>query len=682
MSAGPGTMSDLAVQSLSLVDELVLTLLDEESGYFRQVAGWNLNCTIVGGALADLSLRSRIDTDLESMILLDPTATGDPVLDLILREVAAEPEQWNAQYWIERLAPRAEKIIDLVLERLVESGVLQYHEGGFWSLTPIGRHGAPDADSGDGTAAEFVKERLRKEIFSDEVPDLRDAIIVSLIESCGVLRFIFDLDEEAEKRVEAICRIDLIGRAIAGAVDENIAGRLFRPSALTKSIPVVPLRRLLRSPHVRDGNLPALVAGLAAEYGPVFELRLPLRERMIVLAGPETNRWMHRHGRTHLRARDYLEDFEKIYGGSAILPALDGGDHFRYRRAMQPSYSRTRLEHRLDEFYPLAREHMATWTVGETLPAVGMCRRLVNAEMSPLAVGIDSQDVVDDLHKFKERALRTHIGKTLPKFMLFTPGMRRRAKLLEEVVDRIHEARRTAEQEECPRDLADDLLNLHTNDCLLLPEANLRFVLSAPMIASLYVGDQLAFAVHALLSQPALLEKIRGEADALFEAGDPDRDSVTGPAADVTRRFLMECMRLHPTVPMSARNVDNSCVVEGYELPVGAQILVVSTATHFMSDVFPDPFSFDIDRYLAPRNEHVGTGYAPYGLGTHGCLGWRWTELQLLLNLLMLAHHFTLRIAPKNYELRISPFPTMSPNRKLGFTIAGRRREIPSASAQ
>ena len=351
--ADPGILSGLALQSLSLVDELVLTLLDEESGYFRQVPGWNLNCTIVGGALAELSLRSRIDSDLESLILLDPTATGDPVLDLILEEVAAEPEQWNAQYWIERLAPRAEKIIDLALERLVESGVLQYHEGGFWSLTPIGRHGASDADGEDGTAAEYVKERLRKEIFSDEVPDLRDAIIVSLIESCGVLRFIFDLDEEAEKRVEAICRIDLIGRAISLAVDENIAGRLFRPSALTKPIQVVPLRRLLRGPHVRDGNLPALVAGLAAEYGPVFELRLPLRERMIVLAGPETNRWMHRHGRTHLRAR-----------------GLSGGLREDLRRLRDPAGTRRRRPFPLPqgnaaELLP----HEAGAPAGRVLPA-------------------------------------------------------------------------------------------------------------------------------------------------------------------------------------------------------------------------------------------------------------------------------------------------------------------------
>ena len=60
-----------------------------------------------------------------------------------------------------------------------------------------------------------------------------------------------------------------------------------------------------------------------------------------------------------------------------------------------------------------------------------------------------------------------------------------------------------------------------------------------------------------------------------------------------------------------------------------------------MEDVFPDPFTFDIDRYLPPRNEHYSPGYAPFGLGTHKCMGSRWAEMHIALNVLMLAHHFT-----------------------------------------
>ncbi len=175
---------------------------------------------------------------------------------------------------------------------------------------------------------ELVKTRVSRAIFNNEIPDPRDVIIICLINTCDVLRFIFELDEESEKRVEFICKMDLIGRSIADAVGHNLAGPLFRRSALAKSIPVVPLRQLLRSKHVRDGNIPALFAALAETHGPVFEIRPPFVDRIIILAGPETNHWVHRHGRMYLRARDYLEDFEKVYGGAGLLPSLDGATIF------------------------------------------------------------------------------------------------------------------------------------------------------------------------------------------------------------------------------------------------------------------------------------------------------------------------------------------------------------------
>ena len=669
--------SDTMTRSLTLIDELVLTLLNEESGYFRQVAGWNLNCAIVGAALAELSLMSRIDTDMESLILLDGAATGDPALDPVLYTIAAEKSQRNAQYWIERLAPQAESIIDMTLDRLVDLKILQHHDGDFWSLAGSAWRMGFHTGSEVGTAVEFVKTRISRAIFNNEIPDPKDVIIICLIDTCDVLRYIFDLDEESEERVQQICKMDLIGRAIADAVGHNIAGPLFRRSALSKQIPVVKLRKLLRSKNVRSGNLPAVFAELHAEYGPVFEIRPPIAENMVCLVGPETNHWVHRHGRMHLRARDYLEDFEKVYGGVGLLPALDGADHFRYRKSIQPAYSRSRLAEQLDDFYAHARNEMSTWHVGETLPAVGMCRKLVNAVMSPLTVSIDSQDIVDDMHKFKDRALKTHIGRTLPKFMLKTPGMRRRAKLVGEVVDRVLRVHTPAQRAGCPRDLVDDLLTMHANDRQFLPESNLRFVLSAPLIASMYVGDQLSFIAYAMVSRPEFYEQIRAEADALFADGDPDGDALTGPGTDITRRFIMEVMRMYPIVPMSVRNVANACEVEGYELPEGVRLFIGTTATHYMEDLFPDPFKFDIDRYKAPRKEHLGTGYAPYGLGTHTCLGSRLTELYLAANLLMTAHYYKLEVAPKNYKLRISPFPSMSPSKKLKFRISERRHELP-----
>ena len=374
--------------------------------------------------------------------------------------------------------------------------------------------------------------------FDGEIPDPRDAILISLINACDVFRFMFQLDEEAEERIQLISSTALIGRTIAEAVAENIANPLLRRSALTKKIPAVSLRRLLFNPHVRDGNVPALFADLAQEYGPVFQIRPPLVKPMIFLAGPETNHWVHRRGRMYLRAKDYFADFEKVYGASGVLPSLDGADHFRLRMSFSAAYSRGRLMGQLDQVYHHAREFMASWTVGESYSATRLCRRMINAQLSPLPVGVDSQDIIDDLVKYKERALSVDIMKILPKFMLKTPDMRRRAKAVDTLIHRIQNVHTPSQRAGSPRDLADDLLSLHASDPQFVPESNLRFALSAALIASVYLGDAFSFAVYAMAAQPELYAKIQSEADALFDSGDPDGNDFTPSAIDVTHRFL------------------------------------------------------------------------------------------------------------------------------------------------
>ena len=363
------TIPGSTTQQLSLPDELILMLLNEETGYFHQVPGWHLNCAVIGAVLAELSLTSRIDTDMESLYVLDKTETGNPTLDAILKEIAGEPERRNARYWIERLAPRADSIVDATLDRLVGLNILDHHDGDFWTLARTAWQTELYGSSVEGSVGQFVKTRIVMDIFDDEIPDPRDIIIICLVNTCDVFRFIFQMDDETEERIRFICNMDLIGRSIADAVAQNVAAPSSRRSSLSRKIPVVSLGKLLLNPHVRAGNIPALFADLAQQYGPVFQLRPPLSEPLTFLAGPEVNRWAHRSGRMHLRVREYFNDFEKIYGASGVLPSLDGADHFRLRKALQPAYSRGRLAGRLDDLYSYIRTYMAEWKVGETLPA-------------------------------------------------------------------------------------------------------------------------------------------------------------------------------------------------------------------------------------------------------------------------------------------------------------------------
>ena len=673
------TTENVATHELSLPQELVLMFLNEETGYFYQVPGWNLNCAVIGAVLAELLVRYHIDADGESLRVLDRTETGNPVLDPILERIADEPGEHTAQYWVERLVFRAPSIIDMILERLVEQNVLDYHEGEFWTLARTSWQTEVYAKSRGSTAVEFVKTRVSRVIFDNEIPSLRDVIIICLLDTCDVLRFIFQLEEESEERIKLICRMSLIGRSVAEAVTSSFAGPSLQRSALAKPIPVVPMHKMLRNPHLRSGNIPAIFAVLREEYGPVFQLRPPFSEPLYFIGGPRVNQWVQRNGRQYLRARDYFADFEKVFGAAGLIPAVDGADHFRLRKAMSPGYSRERLEGQLDEVYRNARAYMADWKVGEAYTARSLCRRMINAQLSPLTVSIESQDVVDDLMAYKERGLCTHVARVLPKFMLYTPGMRRRAKIVDEVAERVQRVHTPAQRAGRPRDLADDLISLQASDPQFLPETNMPFMLSAPLLASMYLGDAFSFAVYAMAAQPEIYDRIKSEADALFGNGDPESKDFNLEAIDVTHRFLMEVLRMYPVVPMSIRNVMNACVVEGFELPVGARIHIATTASHYMEDAFPEPFTFDIDRYKDPRNEHRSRAYTPYGLSTHTCLGSRLVERQLAINVLLIAHYFTLEVAPEKFKhkLTFSPFPSNKPSGKLKFVIAEQRRELP-----
>ena len=104
---------------------------------------------------------------------------------------------------------------------------------------------------------------------------------------------------------------------------------------------------------------------------------------------------------------------------------MDGADHFRYRKALQPAYARETLTNRLDETYDNARAHMATWRIGEVFPTQQMLRPLMNAQVSPLLTSTHTQDLINDVLKHKMRVLNVGLVKLLPKFMLRTPIARR-----------------------------------------------------------------------------------------------------------------------------------------------------------------------------------------------------------------------------------------------------------------
>ena len=667
---------------MTFAEEILLLLLNEDTGYFAPVPEWKMSCAFAGGVLMDLALKNRIDSDLETLTLVSATPTGDDILDPVLKEIAAEKKTHSSQYWVERIAARAEAISDNAFARLVKMGVLDFDSAGFWSLSKkVSRTGRYPLM--DGAPGEEVKQRITRILLTDEIPDPRDIAIIGLLNNCDGVRTLLEPEELeiAEQRIELLSGMDLIGRTIGEALRSSYRPPESLRTGRRRKLPSIGLLDFVRSRAARQGNLPKFFAEQAKKHGPVYEINAG-GNKLVVLASQELNLWTGKKGRLLLRTRDYLEAFQQEWGTARSIASMDGADHFRMRKAVRDGNSRVVVEDRIHDVFALARRTFSGWKEGSVIPVETSCQRLIGEQIAELSVSIKPSFVLDDLIKFEYRALWVHVIGALPKFMLRTPRMKRYKQSVLDLYAQIHATHTPAQRKGKRRDLVDDLMDLHHSDPQFLPETDLGFAFIAPIIAGHYTGSAMAFAIYEMLANPGIHERIVAEADALFDDGDPDAKALIPEAIDVTRRFAMEVLRLHPVINVHRRTAMNSFDIGGVPIPAHSEILIAFTATHYFEEYFAEPDKFDIDRYLLPRDEHKQTGaYVPFGTGTHTCGGRRWTELQLVLNILLIARHLEMELAPANYKLKLSPFPKLSPSKNFKIRVK-RHRQPPVAAGE
>ena len=668
---------------MRFAEELLLLLHSDESGYFIPIPEWKMSCALAGSILMDLALENRIDTDLETLTLVDATPTGDKLLDPALEEIAGEKETYSPQFWVERIARHADEINETVINRLVKKGIFEADAGGFWTLSgKVSRTGRYPMVH--GRTGEEIKGRIIRVLFDDDIPDPRDMCIIGLVHNCGGFRAMLEPEEYelAEERIELFSGIDLIGRTLGHAVRSSYRPPESLRAVTGRSLPVVGLKDMLFSKTFWEMNIPKFVAEKTKEVGPVFNLKTPGRE-IVILAGAELNRWVGRNGRNVLRTRDYLEGFQSEWGTARSIASMGGAEHFRMRKAVRAGNSRKVVEDRMAELFAIARSSYGDWGVGKVVPGETACQKMIGDQISQLSVSTEATDILDDLLKFEYRALLVHVMRVLPKIALHTPRMNRYRKRVLELYAQIHASHTPAQREGKRRDLVDDLMELHHSDPAFLPETDLGFAFIAPIIAGHYTGSAMAFCIYELLNNPHCREMIIAEADALFADGDPPGKDFTLSNIDVTHRFIMEVLRLHPVIPMHVRTAMNAFEVEGFQIPAYSTVMVAFPATHYMEEHFPEPLKFDIDRYKEPRDEHKHdnvNAYVPFGVGTHTCGGARWTELQMAANTLLMARHLELELVPKNYKLRLDPLPKTSPDKRFKFQVTGYRHPIETAA--
>jgi cytochrome P450 len=156
-------------------------------------------------------------------------------------------------------------------------------------------------------------------------------------------------------------------------------------------------------------------------------------------------------------------------------------------------------------------------------------------------------------------------------------------------------------------------------------------VVSLLMAGTETPGNTLAWTFHEIARHPEVESRLHTEIDALGADQALDVDAAAKLA--YTSQVLNEVLRLHPVL-LFTRRATAPTQLGGVSIPTGAEIAYSPYALHRSPCLYPEPMTFDPDRWLPERSANIPPQtFSPFGSGHHKCIGdaYAWAEMSIVL---------------------------------------------------
>jgi len=200
---------------LTMLEEVVLLAVDEQTGNLRSTREFGTAYALVGALFFDLALERRIDTGTQTIRIVDRAATGNATLDRVLAEMAAKPHLTTVRQWIEEIFLNRRDLEGEALASLIAQGILRHEKTKRMWIIDVERF--PMVND---RPQQHVKARLAQAILTDGIPDTRDIMLVSIAEQCGLLGYVLSDTQlqNRRQRVANLCRLETISRQVNDAI--------------------------------------------------------------------------------------------------------------------------------------------------------------------------------------------------------------------------------------------------------------------------------------------------------------------------------------------------------------------------------------------------------------------------------------------------------------------------------
>jgi hypothetical protein len=200
---------------LTLLEEIVLLTINPKTGNLEGGDEFGVRYALAGAVLFDLALAQRIDTDVDSVTVIDDTPTGNPIQDDLLAALPKGGAQFKVRDCVEQIFYQRRNLEGAALAVLIEKGILKKEAAKVLWVIDVERLRVTD-----GAHHENIKTRLAKTVLEDEIPEVRDIMLVSLASACGLLSVVL-APAQIELRaswIETLSKIETISRNVSYAI--------------------------------------------------------------------------------------------------------------------------------------------------------------------------------------------------------------------------------------------------------------------------------------------------------------------------------------------------------------------------------------------------------------------------------------------------------------------------------
>lgn len=201
---------------LNLIEQLTLLALDDEKGTFV-ADSTAYSYAIAGAIIMELALEERIDLSGEKVVVKDKSKTGDNIIDAYFETIIESEKERKVKSWVDRIGNKANKIKLATIDKLIENRILEKREDKILWIFSNDKYPTQNPK-----LENQLRNRLYDIIVNSHRPELKEIMLLNLIESCSLGKEVFGKAQvkTIRRNLKTINESDHLGDSISKSVKE------------------------------------------------------------------------------------------------------------------------------------------------------------------------------------------------------------------------------------------------------------------------------------------------------------------------------------------------------------------------------------------------------------------------------------------------------------------------------